>query len=380
MDSPATLFPAATERAPVANKIGRNAACPCGSGKKYKHCCLDERAPPQVPGFAKPVHPFPLAPRAGRGARKTLRGASFTPAAAEAISRGELQDLGLHPWIVAQLRERTGSGPGGQPPVWTIARVRAMETTALQATLARLGVQVDQVSLSEAAREEFSAWDLSLDWAHTGLDAEFLGLVACELWRRWVPQLASLEMIDEVMQDGYDSLEAGDARAACATWLDTWMLLLDALPEEGSINALDAAFGPGLNTVGNWAGDVATELRGLVRSERALGRWARAVYCAVAEHLDDRRIRRDLADLHYSLGETAEGERVLTAILHEDPDDADAYALLADALSDDAVGAYADVPRAIALLEEALARPVRNATSWGLVQRLKDLRGRGRVT
>ena len=23
-------------------KMGRNAPCPCGSGKKYKHCCLRE--------------------------------------------------------------------------------------------------------------------------------------------------------------------------------------------------------------------------------------------------------------------------------------------------------------------------------------------------
>ena len=25
-------------------KIGRNDACPCGSGKKYKQCCLDKSA------------------------------------------------------------------------------------------------------------------------------------------------------------------------------------------------------------------------------------------------------------------------------------------------------------------------------------------------
>lgn len=24
-------------------KIGRNDPCPCGSGKKYKHCCLNKR-------------------------------------------------------------------------------------------------------------------------------------------------------------------------------------------------------------------------------------------------------------------------------------------------------------------------------------------------
>jgi uncharacterized protein YecA (UPF0149 family) len=25
------------------NKIGRNVSCPCGSKKKYKHCCLNKR-------------------------------------------------------------------------------------------------------------------------------------------------------------------------------------------------------------------------------------------------------------------------------------------------------------------------------------------------
>jgi preprotein translocase subunit SecA len=27
-----------SEAAPAAAKVGRNDACPCGSGKKYKHC------------------------------------------------------------------------------------------------------------------------------------------------------------------------------------------------------------------------------------------------------------------------------------------------------------------------------------------------------
>ena len=29
-------------------KFGRNALCPCGSGKKYKHCCLKAAATPAV--------------------------------------------------------------------------------------------------------------------------------------------------------------------------------------------------------------------------------------------------------------------------------------------------------------------------------------------
>lgn len=35
-----------TFHAPAAAKIGRNAPCPCKSGKKYKHCCLKKLTDP----------------------------------------------------------------------------------------------------------------------------------------------------------------------------------------------------------------------------------------------------------------------------------------------------------------------------------------------
>ena len=380
MDSLATLFPAAKERALVSNKIGRNEACPCGSGKKYKQCCLQKgvhdpyarRAAVPAASVARTSAP-PSAPP-----RRTLGGGYFTLAAAQQVSRGgPLPGLDLHPWVVAQLRERTGIGPGGQPPTWTISRVRVMDTTALQWNLARLGIHLDPATMAEAAEEHLSAWDLALERApDAGADAEFLGLVVCELWRRWLPEAPSLEMIDERMQDGYDALERGDPVGACGIWLDVWSMLLDTLPEERSLEALDEAFYTGLNTVGNWVGDMSIELLNLMRGQPELAAWARAVYRIAAERLGDRRIRQDLAELHYALGETAEGEAVLEALIVEDPDNADGYACLSDQLGWKRNGDYADVPRAIALLEQALARPVRDATSWDLAQRLEDLRGR----
>ena len=36
-------FPAVTKSKELRVKIGRNAPCPCGSGKKYKKCCIDVR-------------------------------------------------------------------------------------------------------------------------------------------------------------------------------------------------------------------------------------------------------------------------------------------------------------------------------------------------
>ena len=38
-DTPMKQFSAGKKAAPTGNKIGRNAPCPCGSGKKYKRCC-----------------------------------------------------------------------------------------------------------------------------------------------------------------------------------------------------------------------------------------------------------------------------------------------------------------------------------------------------
>ena len=38
---------AAREPARAASKIGRNDPCPCGSGKKFKRCCVDQ--PPALP-------------------------------------------------------------------------------------------------------------------------------------------------------------------------------------------------------------------------------------------------------------------------------------------------------------------------------------------
>jgi uncharacterized protein YecA (UPF0149 family) len=34
-----------SEDAPTAPTVGRNDPCPCGSGKKYKNCCLGRSSP-----------------------------------------------------------------------------------------------------------------------------------------------------------------------------------------------------------------------------------------------------------------------------------------------------------------------------------------------
>ena len=43
---PSILAQAATQRSAASPAISRNQPCPCGSGKKYKRCCIGKRVPP----------------------------------------------------------------------------------------------------------------------------------------------------------------------------------------------------------------------------------------------------------------------------------------------------------------------------------------------
>jgi tetratricopeptide (TPR) repeat protein len=43
---------------PTGGKIGRNDPCPCGSGKKYKKCCIDQKIDPEVLDVLNPAAPL----------------------------------------------------------------------------------------------------------------------------------------------------------------------------------------------------------------------------------------------------------------------------------------------------------------------------------
>ena len=73
-----------------------------------------------------------------------------------------------------------------------------------------------------------------------------------------------------------------------------------------------------------------------------------------------------------------EGEAVFAALIEDQPDEAIGYARLSSIVAHGVRGSRAggpsDVPRAIALLEQAIARPVQDASGWDIQARLEDLR------
>ena len=370
-------------------KIGRNDDCPCGSGKKYKKCCLRKGADNP---FATPI-PEATSPEdfvarlAAENAEwelaSKLQHSRFTLDAARAIAGGrEVPGMDFHPWVMARLRDLTGIGPGKRPPLHTIAGVREMDTEALFALLERVGVSLDGEGYRGLTSDWISAWELSEDWpARSDDERELLGLVSCELWRRLQHDPPSLEMLDEWMQEGFAAVEDKDPERACEIWIRIWEMLLEQLPSEiRSMTEADEVF-PGLESLRNWMGEFEIELHNASLRDPALARRAIELYLRLGERFtegqESRRLLLQRAEFHYMLGEFDLGEAVLLGMIDEDPDDAAAYAYLSSHLESERHGdEYQDQERAIQVLEQALARPVRNAADFDLQSRLEGARER----
>lgn len=341
-------------------KIGRNDACPCGSGKKYKHCCL--RA------ASKPRRPAPPQAAASGLPWLSLPGASG----------GEASPT--HPYVLARHLEISGRGQHH----WVPGRVRELSTTEILEKLQGLGVQVQPEEFSTDP-PLYSAWRISEPWLDQvprlrGRDLELLGLAACELWRRFHPERPSFEMLDDAMQEGYRLSMSGQEAEACAVWWDLWLQLRARLPPDlRTCDDAEAVF-PGSQALFNWLQDFQLELSNASLDAPA---WAergvelcRDVVAVCPEESFVRQFRCWEGEFHFRGGGAAAGRHLLEELIEEDPDDPCAYAYLAEALGIGLRGAEpVDRGAAIELLEKALARPVRDPTSRDLVRRLAHLRG-----
>ena len=85
--------------------------------------------------------------------------------------------------------------------------------------------------------------------------------------------------------------------------------------------------------------------------------------------------RCELGRFLFLAGQPDEGEAVLQAAIRDYPHLAGGYVVLADELSCWRKESP-DIPRAIALLEQALSRPVEDAADWDVEACLDDLRER----
>jgi hypothetical protein len=250
-------------------KTGRNEPCPCGSGKKYKRCCFLTAAAPRPPQGPPERDERPIV-RRPEGAPSAARIAASTNAR---LGGGT---LGLTAYSVAKITEDPSSAGDndrlrrmieqGLRERWTIQKVAAMTTERIEAQLAAFGVSHSRERFLALAEGRTSAWSISEVWLGTDAvscrdtDEGFLGLAACELWKRLLPDRPSIEMIDDWMQEGYSLLESRRGREACDIWWRVWRTLRPRLsPSMTTMDGTGAAF-TGLQCIFNWSQDFEMEL------------------------------------------------------------------------------------------------------------------------
>ncbi|MBI5194095.1 MAG: SEC-C domain-containing protein [Nitrospirae bacterium] len=192
-------------------KIGRNEPCPCGSGKKYKKCCLEkEKAKQSLSSFQK---------------RKSF---------------------------IRLLREE----------------VQGLSTEEIIERLKKNGIDFHKEQFLEDVKRFYSIFALSQQWADTSsinkddIEEDFLWCAARVLRERLMPDIIDSEKIDDLMQEGYELIyDQEKCVEGCNLWLLAWEYLkkLYITSDTESVEDVDKIF-IGSEKLYNWCQDMEVEL------------------------------------------------------------------------------------------------------------------------
>ncbi|MFT8709303.1 MAG: SEC-C metal-binding domain-containing protein [Sporolactobacillus sp.] len=307
-------------------KIGRNDLCPCGSGKKYKKCCLGKDKPFNTkPIVTSPVNRF--------------------------ISYEEVNELSTDE-IIGKLRE--------------------------------LGIPFEQQSFLKDVEKFYSAEDLSENWFHQyrmtikGRDEDFPWVAVWILWERLAPlNNLSMEQMDEWIEKGYEYADENHSIAACDTWLKVWEgIKYRTKPEFQNLDGLNKHY-EGSFFILNFCQDLESELDNAGLDDPTYFE-KRINYCReFCAYFPDERVlvihnmRRALADSYARLGQFEKAESEFKQLVHDYPENPWGYIGWGDLFF---LEEKKDYPKARALYEKGLTLAKDPMDIEAVQERLVDLR------
>ena len=350
--------------------VKRNDPCPCGSGRKYKHCCWGHGEPGLAAG-TDADDPM-VAPEDGLG------------------------DRAIHPYMIARLvanpapellKKLSPREIAAMNAKWSMAKVACLHTDDILSRLKAFGIDASRPAFLKRAAGRFSAWDIGSEWVDglparpEGQDEDFICFAACELWKRFRPEIPSLEMLDDWVAEGYDLVESHQDTRAVGVWLRVWDVVRVRLrPSMTTFGEADAVFECS-QSFGNWIQDFTIAIHNAARGNPACAETGiRVLRDALRLFPDEDEIeianmRGDLGRLLFAAGRPEEGEATLTAAIREHPRWPHGYVALADELSGPG-STGEEVARALQWLETAWNLPVEDAASWDIDTRIADLKAR----
>ena len=271
---------------------------------------------------------------------------------------------------------------------WDIPKVRAMSTEQIERQLLDCGVEHNRERFLQLSQGLTSAWSLCEFWFEQdkvtckGLDEDFLGFAACELWRRWIPERPSMEMIDDWLEQGYELVNQ-DVCAACEHWWQAWRALQPRFQPHMRTTMETRAVYQGSYLIFNWCQDFEQELSNASLRQRRFASQGQQ-YCRewLAQFDGEKpgmqlNFRRALAEFTLRAGQVEQARLLLEENLSAYPNDPWAHIALADAYShlmaDPDYHLPFDLEKARGYLQNALQRFTQKSDVRDLKERLEML-------
>src|SRR6266568_3329029 len=186
-----------------------------------------------------------------------------------------------------------------------LAKLRGLGMDADREKLA--GLCDGALSAEEVVSERLRLHDWNADWAWICLT---------ELWQRWWPEKACLELLDDKIQEGYAAGQRNDLVASGRIWLGAWSDVLRMCDATGarSIREFDDRF-PMTQSLFNWCQDLEVALQNGGEHDPEL-RTARLEMAAEwlrrfpgEDGLITGNFRRALADSYFETGHRQQAEK-----------------------------------------------------------------------
>ncbi len=357
-------------------KIGRNAPCPCGSGKKYKKCCLNK---PRTPAQNLPNQGPSIHMNSGPG----QPGIQMRPYVMAKMCDPE------EPYV-QQLLARSPELRANSKKMVAVSDIRALSFEQLIERLSEQGVQYDEAKFIAACQKEESAWGVAdqlwpkqaKSWNSGVSDNVCLG--TCAIWSKLYEEKkldkVSFEMLDDWMESGYKTLKK-DHLAACRIWMRVWETFKsDYDVANRSINEIDTKFN-GSQSFFNWCQDFEMEMVNASIDSPEFALKAVSFLSEFVEYFPNEdahlvtQFSVSLAESYCRSGDQAAGEHLMQQLIEKHPDNAVGYIGMEKALS---MRELNDQPPALKarleVLETAKQYPITNVDDYDLDRRIYFLK------
>lgn len=308
----------------TSGKIGRNSPCPCGSGKKFKKCCID-KASPEI--------------------SETIRGHH-----------------------------------------WHLVEVEGLETKEIIDRLKRFGVDFDEGQFKKDVQNFYSAEELADHWKKRytitarHFDSDFIWMACMVLWKRLAPDVIGSEQLSDLMSQGYELVNAqGKDRVVegCKLWLQVWEHLKQRFTSEmKTLEDAENVFS-GMQSLFNWCQDLEQELYNAGLEDQSFFH-RRIEYCReFCSFFPDSReylisnMKIAEAESYFKLGMVTEADQAFKALTEEFPDNVWVYIRWGDMYCLDSHAEYKNMAKAREIYQMALK--IDSKDSRFVTDRLKSL-------